>query len=46
MSCVGETSADFTQSPWHLQRSLEVPREQREVCIYIAACTAGTYVDG
>lgn len=44
--CVRETSPGFTQSLWHLQHSLEVPGEQREVCICIAACTAGTYVGG
>lgn len=38
MRCVRENSADFTQSPWHLQHSLEVPREQRKVCIFRAAC--------
>lgn len=46
MRCVRETSAGFTQSLWHLQHSLEMPGEQWEVCICIAACTAGTHVDG
>lgn len=42
--CWGEFWRLF--SLWHLQHSLEVPGEQREVCMHVAACTAGTHVDG
>lgn len=44
--CVRDTPAGLTQSLWLLQHSLEVLGEEREVCIYIAACTAGAHVDG